>query len=424
MLVHVVQQGESLWSIAAEYGVPPGLLAAANGVGEGDTLVVGQALVVRFPQQLHVVRRGETLAGIAAQSGVSVDALLRRNYALGGRSVLYPGELLVLTYRSQPLRTVDTNGYAYPGIDAALLDTALPSLTYLTPFTYGVTAGGTLLPLADEALLRAAEHGGALPLLHLSTLTEEGSFDSGRAALVLENTDVQRALLDAVVRTVREKGYRGADVDFEYVPAVLREAYAGFVGTLRRALSPLPVLAALAPKTRADQPGLLYEAHDYALLGEAANAVLLMSYEWGYTYGPPMAVAPLPQVRQVLDYAVTSIPRDKTFLGVPTYGYDWPLPYEQGKTRARSISPQQALALARRFGAEISYDETAQAPFFFYRDESGNAHEVWFEDARSAQQKLLLLNEYSLHGVGFWSLMRDFPQLWGVLDALYQVDRA
>ena len=29
---------------------------------------------------------------------------------------------------------------------------------------------------------------------------------------------------------------------------------------------------------------------------------------WGYTYGPPMAVAPLNKVAEVLDYAVTEIP--------------------------------------------------------------------------------------------------------------------
>lgn len=420
MLVHVVQAGESIWSIAREYGVPPGLLVASNGVGEGEVLLVGQALAVRFPKEMHAVRSGETLYGIAARYGVSVKALLRRNFALGGQSGLYPGELLAISYFDEPLRRVFANGYAYPQINAGLLDATLPYLTALTPFTYGVAQDGTLLSLSDAALLHAAARYGALPLLHLSTLTESGSFDSLRAERVLTDEAARERLLDAVARTVREKGYRGADVDFEYVPASLREAYAAFVAALRERLAPLPVTVALAPKTRDDQPGLLYEAHDYALLGAAADAVLLMTYEWGYTYGPPMAVAPLPQVRQVLDYAVTAIPREKIDLGVPTYGYDWPLPYEQGVTRARSLSPQQALALARRYGAEISYDETAQAPYFFYRDEDGRAHEVWFEDVRSAREKLKLIDEYALRGAGFWSLMRDFPALWSVLDALYE----
>ena len=43
----------------------------------------------------------------------------------------------------------------------------------------------------------------------------------------------------------------------------------------------------------------MYESHDYAALGRAANGALLMTYEWGYNAGPPMAVAPLDKVRQV-----------------------------------------------------------------------------------------------------------------------------
>ncbi len=419
MLIHVVRPGESIWSVALEYGVPPGLLAQTNGVGAGETLVVGQALAVRFPTQVHVVRGGETLYGIAARYGVSEKALLRRNYGLGGRGTLYPGELLAISYLDQPLRAAAINGYAYPQIEKTLLNTLLPYLSWLTPFTYGIAADGALLPPEDEALLEAAKRAGVAPLLHLSTLTEQGSFDSGRAALVLQNGEIQRALLQSVAQTVQQKGYRGADVDFEYVPASLREAYAAFVTALRTRLAPLPVLTALAPKTRADQPGLLYEAHDYALLGAAADAALLMTYEWGYTYGPPMAVAPLPQVRQVLDYAVSAIAPEKLLLGLSAYGYDWPLPYRQGETRAQSLSPQQALALARQYGAQVRYDETAQAPYFPYRDAQGREHEVWFEDARSALSRLRLIDEYGLRGAGVWSLRRAFPQLWAVLDALY-----
>jgi len=44
------------------------------------------------------------------------------------------------------------------------------------------------------------------------------------------------------------------------------------------------VMAALAPKTSTDQPGLLYRGHDYSAIGRAADKVLPMTYEWGYTY--------------------------------------------------------------------------------------------------------------------------------------------
>ena len=134
-----------------------------------------------------------------------------------------------------------------------------------------------------------------------------------------------------------------------------------------------------------------------------------------------MAVAPLPNVRQVVEYALTEIPAEKIWLGMPNYGYDWPLPFVKGQTKATSISSQQAVALARRYGAEIQYDEMAQSPWFRYTDGSGVLHEVWFEDARSVQAKLALIPEYGLIGAGYWNLMRPFPQNWRVLSTLYQL---
>ena len=106
---------------------------------------------------------------------------------------------------------------------------------------------------------------------------------------------------------------------------------------------------------------------------------------------------------------------------MPNYGYDWPLPFLQGKTRATSISPQYAVSLAARYRSSISYDETAQAPWFRYTDENGTKHEVWFEDARSIRSKLALAAELELYGVGYWNLMRPFPQNWAVLNSLYEI---
>lgn len=241
---------------------------------------------------------------------------------------------------------------------------------------------------------------------------------------MLTNAEMQAALIAQILDTIAAKGYQGLDVDFEYVPGAQREAYADFIRRLRARLSPmgLPVIVALAPKNFAGQPGLLYEAHDYALLGAAADFVLLMTYEWGYTAGPPMAVAPLPNVRRVLDYAVTEIPRQKIYLGIPNYGYDWPLPFVQGKTRAKSLSNQAAVELAVRYGADIHFDQTAQSPWFEYTAAGGVPHVVWFEDARSMSAKLRLISEYGLYGAGYWNLMRPYPQGWTVLDALYEVE--
>ena len=424
MTIHVVSPGETVDTIAAGYGVAPRQLAADNELPPDYALAVGQTLVVRFPRAVHVVAAGETLTSIAARYGTTVRQLWRNNWALGGGEALAAGQLLVVSYFDEKLGEGVFNGYAYPFISPELLAEQLPYLSAMAPFTYGITAEGGLLPLDDEAMLEAARVRGTRPVMHLSTLTEAGQFDTGRAAFILTDYEAQGRLAAEVLQTVLRKDFAGLDVDFEYLPGQLAAAYAAFLGRLRQLLAAQGrfLWAALAPKTSRRQRGLLYEGHDYAAVAAAVDGVLLMTYEWGYTYGPPMAVAPLPNVRAVLDYAVTVIPAEKIFLGVPNYGYDWPLPFIQGETRAQSISNQRAIELAIQYGVPIQYDETAQSPFFHYTDAGGTAHEVWFEDARSMDVKLRLIAEYGFRGAGFWNLMRPFSQVWLVLDSLFDVE--
>lgn len=425
MHIHVVKRGDTLSSIAAMHDALPAFVAADNGLTLSTPLVIGQALVVRTPKTLHTVRAGETLSSIARDYDLSVRTLLRRNFFLHGRELLREGDVLAIDYADEaPLGTLGVNAYAYPYIGGELLDSVLPYLTYLTPFTYGITPAGVLVPLDDARLLERAARYGAKSLMHLSTLTPEGNFSSENAAALLQNDRAQSALLAEILQTMAKKGYYGLDVDFEYVPPELREDYAAFVCRLREALNAegKPVVAALAPKTSAQQRGLLYEAHDYALLGAAANAVFLMTYEWGYAYGPPMAVAPLGQVRAVLDYALTAVAPEKIFMGIPLYGYDWPLPFVSGETRAESLSPVQAVERALRHDIAIQYDAAAQAPYYHYTDRGGREHAVWFEDARSIEAKLRLADEYHLQGVGYWNLTRPFPQNWAVLASLFDIE--
>ena len=99
MVIHVVRPGDTPYNLAREYGVPLSFLLTDNGLEPSDTLVVGQALVIQFPERTHTVRPGETLDAIARQYGVSLRQLYRNNPILGGRPLLYPDLTLVLSYR-------------------------------------------------------------------------------------------------------------------------------------------------------------------------------------------------------------------------------------------------------------------------------------------------------------------------------------
>jgi len=90
---------------------------------------------------------------------------------------------------------------------------------------------------------------------------------------------------------------------------------------------------------------------------------------------------------------------------------------------ANTISIQDAMNIANDNLVEIKYDYVVQSPYFHYTDVQGNAHEVWFEDARSAQAKFNTVNEYGIRGLSIWGLGYPFPQLWPLLDANFDVKK-
>lgn len=424
MVIHVVQPGESLYRISQRYNVPLQYIIQQNELQNPNKLTPGQTIVVPQPTETYTVKRGDTLGNIAADNGTTVMKLWQDNPQLGGTDRIFPGQQLVLQFKQPKLGTFAVNGYAYPNVDLRVLRKTLPYLTYLSIFSFGFDASGRIIPQNVDLLTRMARQYQVKPLLVLTTLGEDGQFSSERAHVLLLNPALRSTLIESLTQFLKGHGFAGVDVDFEYIPPEDAEAYATLIRELRTRLNTegLTVMTALAPKTSADQPGLLYEAHDYKALGEASNNVLLMTYEWGYALSAPMAVAPVNKVAKVLDFAVSVVSPENIFMGIPNYGYDWTLPYIQGQSRARSIGNVQAVDQAIQVGAPIQYDALAQAPHYNYWRERAE-HEVWFEDARSIRAKLALAGEYRLHGVSIWNIMRYFPQLWLVLNQLYNIEK-
>lgn len=376
---------------------------------------------------IHIVASGDTVNSIATAYQIPADTIIYNNQLIYPY-ILVVGQALLLSTPSelQPYRFVVTNGYAYPFINDWVLTQTLPYLSRLSIFSYGFSTEGEIIPptLDDSFMIQAALEYNSAPFLTLTPFDASGRFNNNFISAVINNPSVKNTLIDNLVITVSEKSFQGVDIDFEYILAEDRIAFADFVQDVRIAINQLgyPVTVALAPKTSDDQPGLLYEGKDYALLGEAADEVLLMTYEWGYTYSEPMAVAPINNVRRVVEYALTRIPHEKINLGIPNYGYDWPLPYEKGVTRATTIGNIEAITIAANNGAEIQFDETAMSPFFTYTN-NGIAHEVWFEDVRSMQTKFNLVEEYDLHGMGYWQIMRLFRANWLLLADRFLIDK-
>ncbi len=424
MLIYTVAAGDTVSAVAARYGLETEKIIADNGLDAEGRLAVGQSLILLFPTLTHIVEEGETAARVSELYGISERELFRNNWFLKGELTLPIGSRVVIRYEQTPALSAVLGGYAYDFTEDDTLRAVLSYLTYFMPFTYGFSADGALVAPEDGRLLDLARQYGARPLMHLSTLTPEGYFSNEAAHALFADESAVRTLQSNLLDNIRQKGYDGLDVDFEYLLAEDREAYVRFIAETTALLNEngYICIVALPPKTSDDQAGLLYEGIDYAGLGQAADFAFLMTYEWGYRFGPPMAVAPLASVRRVAEYAASRIPREKLLLGLANYGYDWTLPFVRGESDAPSLSPQAAQALAVAKGARIEFDPTAASPYFYYTDDGGRAHVVWFEDVRSYRAKALLVRELGFAGCFLWELTRKNPPGFVGLNAFFFIE--
>ncbi|PID24473.1 LysM peptidoglycan-binding domain-containing protein [Sporosarcina sp. P7] len=424
MQIHVVSQGESLYKIGKIYGVPYEQIAEVNELESDIRLAVGQALVIPIIGSYYWVRPGDSLYTIAQRSGLTVARLAEIN-AINPTRPLMIGQRL---YIPQEVKTmIDSLLYVEPRnpVSQDMLSEVrerVDGLTYLAMFSYEVQRDGSLKAPALADIPTIAKNADVVNLLVLTNL-EDFTFSAELAHVIFTDQAVQNRMIQSAIDIAKEIGYGDIHFDFELLFPEDRELYNQLLRNARDQIhkAGLTISTALAPKAGEVTTGI-YGAHDYKVHGEIVDFVVLMTYEWGYTYSAPQAVSPIGPVTRVVEYAVSQIPNEKIFLGQNLYGYDWTAPFGQSDSKAaRALSPRAATNLAIEQNVAIEYDALAQAPHYTYYDEQGTEHEVWFEDARSINEKFNLLKRFKLRGIMYWKLGLAFPQNWLLLDDRFTI---
>ncbi|MDR0948408.1 MAG: LysM peptidoglycan-binding domain-containing protein [Lachnospiraceae bacterium] len=238
--------------------------------------------------QIHVVAQGDTISSIARNYGVSERMITEDNQLIPPYSLVVGQALYIATQQSTPSESISVGGYAYPFISDWVLDQTLPFLSDLLIFSYGFMQDGTLIaPTIDpQKMIQKALAQNVKPILTLTPLDEKGNFNNLLIKELVNQEDSIVRLLTQLQEEMVSKGYQGVNIDFEFILAEDKDAFTAFVQRVASTMRPLgyETSVALAPKTSADQQGAVYVGKDYPALGAAADSVLLMTYEWGYTY--------------------------------------------------------------------------------------------------------------------------------------------
>ena len=242
-----------------------------------------------------------------------------------------------------------------------------------------------------------------------------GGFDRERVAAIIHNPQRRAQHIQDIVQLVLENNYDGVDIDYESLWPEDRDDFSLFIEELAAALHAQDKYLSLAVHAKTSEPGSWSgaQAQDWARLGAVADAFKIMTYDYHYSTSQAGPIAPLSWVDEVLDFAATQVPPQKTFMGVHFYGYDW-----LGSS-GKGINWRQAQQLAERNQAQWQRDESGEA-WFRYGDQ--NSHTVYVADAPGLDQRLnmLLARHPDLAGIAIWSLGGEDPQNWEVLRRFSQ----
>ena len=291
--------------------------------------------------------------------------------------------------------------FAVPIKRSGALDTGAPGFdAYVGPAAAAVTN---------------AAHARGIRVVPTFQLFDSGSLSTLRA--FLQSRRAQARFVGAALDLMVRRRADGANLDVEPVPDALAPSFAAFVARFSAAVHRRIPGAEVVVALGASESGAAIGP-----IGLAADRIFIMGYDYHWpgstTPGPiaPLRAGPQTVADTVARYAL-QVPLRKLILGVPAYGYSWPIvgsapgsPVQSNLARyggVRSVTLESALAFLAAH-RKIVRHVTPDGSWFRYWDAAAKTwREVHFEDAASMRAKFRFAIARGLAGVGLWSLDSD-----------------
>lgn len=295
-------------------------------------------------------------------------------------------------------------------------------LSHLAYFSYEVDpASGEALTVRNwrttTVIDRAKTEG-------VSVLLAVTNFGAANNRTLLTSPAARDTLITRLIGLVQERGANGVSIDFEAVPGDQRENLVTFFSALRTRLDaeiPDAVISTAAPAVDWNS------AWDVAALAASVDLFFVMCYDYSWSSssnaGP---VAPIRGMTYNVDrtlrwYLAQGVPQEKLLMGVPYYGYDWPVISSSAgaATTGRGTARTYSAAASSLQNRSRQWSEVFLNPWIAY--ESSSWQQLWYDDAESLEFKYALVKDLGIAGIGMWALGydADLPELWDLIERMF-----
>ena len=407
MVIYRVKEGDTLEGIARAHGVLPTALAEANGLTADQPPAVGRALVIRVPGRVYHAREGDTTASIARRHRTTRARLLQLNPALAELREPYPGMTLTVAPGETPCGAISVVGFADAATPGEELSRYLPYLSYLAIGEGRIGEGGSITLPEDAAILERTRSAGVVPLLTVTAGERDGREAERQRTVAALSPEGREALVEALVPLLKKRGYGGLLLDLS--PEVGdTEAMTALLVRLRHRLGHTAAVFSTLPIAAAEDP-LSCRA-----LGRAAGALLAETHTFSSRFSPPSPASPLDRVEEAVRPAAREIRPEKLLLTLSTRAVDYPI--GGGMGRVLPATEAEALSAEGRLG----FDPIGQVPYLARRGGEGE-RVLFFEDAESFREKLLLLDRLHLGGVALHPLVGCSVPLLLMLAEMFRI---
>ncbi|MDR3539474.1 MAG: glycosyl hydrolase family 18 protein [Desulfosporosinus sp.] len=361
--------------------------------------------------QLYTIQKGDTLYKLSSIFEMSLNDLNKVNPGIDPYKLQLGQQIWVQKIDPKPVLSRTVAGWIPYWLQTQTLrsiENQSDLFSTLSPFWYEVTMSGEIIkyPDAEDSVILSFAKIQGIKMVPLIT----NAFSSELISTVLNDPTIRRNHINNILNILSQMNYDGIDINYENLFVSDKEIFVVFLQELKTALNIIGKQLVVTVHAKTNSKGFWSgsEAHDYVGIGQTADAVRIMAYDFHWLGAGPGPIAPADWVNGVLAYAVSTIPKSKVVLGMPTYGYDWPL----GQV-GKGITYNYAISIANTFNVPI-LEDAQLGPHFTYSI-NNISHEVWFSDANSLATLLDLVNQYDINGICFWYLGAEDPKIYSTI---------